>query len=62
MRLYLLVMTGLLIYCLPWNGVRGADQTVRFPAISSCQAMTMGPMEHLFASYYGINSWDATQR
>ena len=55
-------MTGLLICCVPWNGVRGEDQTVRFPAISSCQAMTTGPREHLFASYYGINSWDATQR
>jgi len=39
-----------------------ADNTVRFPAVSECRAMTSGPKEHLFASYYGINSWDATQR
>jgi len=38
------------------------DNAVHFPAISKCQAMTSGPKEHLFASYYGINSWDATQR
>ena len=38
------------------------DNTVRFPVVSECQAMTSGPKEHLFASYYGINSWDSTQR
>ncbi len=36
--------------------------TVCFPDLSECQAMTSGPKEHFFASYYGINSWDATQR
>ncbi|MGB2862310.1 MAG: hypothetical protein WBC05_03205 [Sedimentisphaerales bacterium] len=25
-------------------------------------AITSGPKEHLFASYYGINSWSADQR
>ena len=38
------------------------DNTVHFPAVSECRAMTSGPKEHLFASYYGINSWDSTQR
>jgi hypothetical protein len=38
------------------------DNTVRFPILSECRAMTSGPKEHLFASYYGITSWDATQR
>lgn len=38
------------------------DNTVRFPGVSACQAMTTGPKEHLLASYYGINSWDSTER
>lgn len=36
--------------------------TVRFPDVSSYRALTSGPQEHFFASYYGINSWDSTQR
>lgn len=36
--------------------------TATFPRVSPCRALTSGPQEHLFASYYGINSWDATQR
>jgi len=35
---------------------------VRFPAVSEPEAITSGPNEHLFASYYGINSWSADQR
>jgi len=35
---------------------------VHFPKISPCQALTKGPKEHLFASYYGINSWDLSER
>jgi hypothetical protein len=35
---------------------------VEFPRISGPIAVTSGPREHLFASYYGINSWDITQR
>jgi hypothetical protein len=33
-----------------------------FPEISGPEALTRGPAEHLFASYYGINSWSADQR
>ena len=33
-----------------------------FPAITGPEPITKGPMEHLFASYYGINSWSANQR
>ena len=39
-----------------------ADNTVQFPGIVQCRPITSGPSEHLFASYYGINSWDTTQR
>ncbi|MCP4569243.1 MAG: hypothetical protein GY841_16840, partial [FCB group bacterium] len=33
-----------------------------FPEVSEAAAITSGPKEHLFASYYGINSWSADQR
>lgn len=35
---------------------------VEFPVVSEPVAITSGPQEHLFASYYGINSWSADQR
>ena len=35
---------------------------VRFPEISKPVPITSGPEEHLFASYYGINSWSANQK
>ncbi len=33
-----------------------------FPEVSEPAAITQGPEEHLFASYYGINSWSKDQR
>ncbi len=36
--------------------------TVDFPDVSPCRALTTGPKEHLLASYFGINSWDRSQR
>jgi hypothetical protein len=33
-----------------------------FPGVSVPEAITSGPKEHLFASYYGINSWSSNQR
>jgi hypothetical protein len=33
-----------------------------FPDVRDPKALTHGPMEHLFASYYGINSWSKNQR
>jgi hypothetical protein len=35
---------------------------VQFPTVSAPAAITSGPQEHLFASYYGINSWSADQK
>lgn len=35
---------------------------ILFPEISEPIAITSGPNEHLFASYYGINSWSADQK
>ncbi|MGM0530964.1 MAG: hypothetical protein ACQER7_06390 [Bacteroidota bacterium] len=37
-------------------------QEVQFPEVSEPVQLTDGPEEHLFASYYGINSWSADQR
>jgi len=49
---------GLIVCC-----DAGADGTVvTFPQVSPCRALTAGPYEHLLASYFGINSWDASQR
>jgi hypothetical protein len=51
------------VLLLVWTAGAGAQgNVVEFPEVSACRAMTRGPLEHLFASYYGINSWDATQR
>ncbi len=36
--------------------------TEDFPKVSEATAITKGPKEHFFASYYGINSWSADQR
>jgi len=60
MNVYLAVI--LLSPSLWSNELSSDDNTVHFPTISECRAMTTGPKEHLFGSYYGINSWDATQR
>lgn len=49
------VLSGLFVCC------AGAG-TVEFPEVSPCRALTTGPKEHLLASYYGINSWDRSQR
>ncbi len=57
------LLAALLFFIISSLGTANADDnTVRFPAVSECGAMTSGPKEHLFASYYGINSWDSTGR
>ena len=33
-----------------------------FPEVSEPIAITQGPKDHLFASYYGINSWSPDNR
>ena len=42
------------------NDFRGI--VVEFPNVSEPISITSGPDEHLFASYYGINSWSANQK
>jgi hypothetical protein len=43
-------------------GPREIGNTTAFPMASEPVAITSGPKEHLFATYYGINSWSADQR
>lgn len=42
--------------------VKESGVTVRFPQPSEPVQITENGKEHLFASYYGINSWSANQR
>lgn len=62
-KLYTLIiaLAGIVIL---QTGCENDDQghEVEFPRISEPIAITAGPNEHLFASYYGINSWSADQR
>ena len=56
---YLLILIAL--FCLNCNQNQNG-LIVKFPTVSEPVAITSGPMEHLFASYYGINSFSADQR
>lgn len=40
-----------------WFGMAGD-----FPTVSQPRAITTGPKDHLFASYYAINAWSADRR
>jgi len=43
-------------------GSEPKENTVAFPEVSEPIQITSGDKEHLFASYYGINSWSKNQR
>ncbi len=38
------------------------ETIVRFPRVAGYEAVTDGPQEHFYASYYGINSWNRSER
>src|SRR5512137_2537725 len=40
----------------------GVGTAEEFPAYSKARAITSGPKDHLFASYYAINAWSADGR
>ena len=62
-RLYLIVLSCLLLVACGDAGQDFEDkQIVEFPKIDGPIQITSGDSEHLFASYYGINSWSADQR
>ena len=46
----------------PNAGPGNTGSSGAFPIASEALAITSGPKEHLFAAYYGINSWSADQR
>jgi len=51
----------ILLACLNCNQ-KSDGLVVKYPIVSEPVAITSGPMEHLFASYYGINSFSADER
>jgi hypothetical protein len=55
---YLFLLAILLLGCNSESNIQG----VQFPEVSEATAISSGQNEHLFASYYGINSWSADQR
>ena len=54
-----MALIGFLSAC---NSSRGDTGLVRFSIVKEPVQITTGPKEHLFASYYGINSWSENQR
>jgi hypothetical protein len=53
-------MKSLFLLVAAWvAGVAGAEE---FPSYSPPRAITSGPKDHLFASYYAINAWSADGR
>lgn len=56
-------LCGAFVVSVCWIACCHSDgAVVEFPDVSPCRALTSGPHEHLLASYYGINSWDRSQR
>ena len=54
-----------LIFVATFLSACGSEKIVQekqFPEVSDPIAITSGPNEHFFASYYGINSFSADQR
>ena len=61
LKTLIIALTGALVV---QSGCKNSDEKLKieFPVVSEPLAITSGPHEHLFASYYGINSWSADQR
>jgi len=62
LRTLTLVFTTCMLFCFSSCQQKEEPATTCFPEVSGPIALTSGPMEHLFASYYGINSWSRNQR
>ena len=54
---FAIILAALCSACTPGQMTGGT-----FPEVTGPIAITSGPKEHLFASYYGINSWSADQK
>ena len=59
-NIYFIVLAALLLIRCSNNSSQGVE--VIFPTVSAPIQITDSGKEHLFASYYGINSWSKSQR
>jgi len=57
----IIALAGIVVFQFGCKNI-GDKLVVEFPKVSEPIAITSDPDEHLFASYYGINSWSADQR
>jgi hypothetical protein len=55
----LIFISFLILSC---SGKKETGVVVKFPEVSSAMQITSNDKEHLFASYYGINSFDKSER
>ncbi len=63
MKKIILILTGVyFILLFSCNNKKGDGFTVTFPKVNGPIQITGNDKEHLFASYYGINSFDRSQR
>jgi len=62
MKSYFIGTLVLLAICFSGCYSEKNNQKTLFPEVTEPIAITSGPNEHLFASYYGINSWSADQK
>ncbi len=61
--IFILIILLIIVLVFPNCQDNNNNETlVKFPIISKLVPITSGPMEHFFASYYGINSWSANQK
>ena len=60
LQIFLVVLTGTLFSCS--TNTKESGISVTFPQPSDPIQITKSSKEHLFASYYGINSWSADQQ
>lgn len=59
-KIIVALVCGLLLFAARTNAQQ--PRTVHFPKVTGPVQITGNNKEHLFASYYGINSWSKNQR
>ena len=60
--MYKLIFAGLILSLFSSCNNRNAENTSGFPEVSDAIQITSGEKEHLFASYFGINSFSADEK
>jgi hypothetical protein len=61
-KILLILLAFILIVLVLMGCKNNSSNIVKFPNVSEPVQITNGPQQHFFASYYGINSWDKSQR